>query len=294
MCWARRLLRSPGANGAMADAELLTPPAARSSLGSRIVVGAFLAIVAVIDIWFGGLAFALMIWAGVSLIFWEWSVMHKTPRRWRIGGLAALAGACALAHAERPLPALLLLGGSILLLLALSIMARSAGKRWVSTGLAYAGVPAVALIWMRQQPQGLELVIWTMGVVWATDVLAYFAGRSIGGPKLWPAVSPNKTWAGLLGGMAGAAIFSAGFGLAVGWPQPWLLMALLGAGLALVAQAGDLFESWLKRRAGVKDSGKLLRSHGGIMDRVDGLVPVSVLVALWVASDAQAMQAVSP
>lgn len=278
----------------MADADLLTPPAARSTLGSRVVVGAFLAVVAVIDIWFGGIAFALMIWAGVSLIFWEWSVMHRTPRRWRLGGLAALAGSCLLAHLERPLPALLLLVSAILALLALSIMARSAGKRWLSTGLAYAGVPAVALIWMRQQPDGFALVIWTMGVVWATDILAYFAGRSIGGPKLWPAVSPNKTWAGLLGGMAGAALFSAGFALAVGWPQPWWAMGGLGAGLALVAQGGDLFESWLKRRAGVKDSGRLLRSHGGIMDRVDGLVPVSVLVAVWVASDGPAMQAVAP
>ncbi len=283
-----------GANGAMADAELLTPPAARSNLGSRIAVGAFLASAALIDIWFGGLAFALMIWAGVSLIFWEWSVMHRTPRRWRLFGLAALAGASLLAHLERPLPALLLLLSAILALLLLSMMARSAGKRWVSTGLIYAGVPAVSLIWLRQQPDGFQLVIWTMGLVWATDILAYFAGRGIGGPKLWPAVSPNKTWAGLIGGMAGAAVFSALFGLVVGWPVPWWQLLLVGGLLALVAQGGDLFESWLKRRAGVKDSGKLLRSHGGIMDRVDGLVPVSVLVALWVASGGEAMQAVAP
>lgn len=278
----------------MADAELITPPAARSNLGSRIVVGGFLLVLAVTDIWFGGLAFALMIWAGVSLIFWEWSVMHHTPRRWRFGGLLALAGASLLAHLEQPLPAILLLLVAIVALLLLSVLARAAGKRWLSTGLVYAGFPAVSLIWLRQQPDGFQLVIWTMGVVWATDILAYFAGRGIGGPKLWPAISPNKTWAGLVGGMAGAALFSALYARIVGWSEHWSLMALIGAALAIVAQAGDLFESWLKRRAGVKDSGTLLRSHGGIMDRVDGLVPVSLLIAIWVVTGRQAMQAVAP
>jgi phosphatidate cytidylyltransferase len=275
----------------MAGADLITPPAARSALGSRVVVGVFLAVLAVIDIWFGGIAFALMIWAGVSLIFWEWSVMHRTPRRWRAGGLLALAAASLLAHLARPLPALMLLLAAVVALIALSMMVRASGKRWLSTGLVYAGVPAVALIWLRQQPDGFALVIGTMGVVWATDTCAYFAGRAIGGPKLWPALSPNKTWAGLGGGMAGAALFAIGWALATGWPTPWPLLALVGAMLAAAAQAGDLFESWLKRRAGVKDSGTLLRSHGGIMDRVDGLVPVSVLVAAWVAHGGEAMHA---
>jgi phosphatidate cytidylyltransferase len=121
-----------------------------------------------------------------------------------------------------------------------------------------------------------------MGLVWATDIFAYFAGRSIGGPKIWPAVSPNKTWAGLLGGMAAAALFSVVFAGVGNWSQSAITMALVGALLAVVAQAGDFLESWLKRRAGVKDSGTLLRGHGGVMDRVDGLVPVCVVVALWV------------
>ncbi|PZU47721.1 MAG: phosphatidate cytidylyltransferase [Sphingomonas sp.] len=257
------------------------PATAGSNLKSRIVVGLFLAVVAIADIWVGGPAFTLMILAGVGLVLWEWGAMHAKPVSWRVFGLAVLALACLLAHLHQPLPAMILLLSGILILLALSILMRRGGKRWLSTGLAYAGLPAVSLIWLRQQPDGFALVMWTMGLVWATDILAYFAGRSIGGPKIWPAVSPNKTWAGLLGGMVGAGAFSVLFAHYAGWQQALPVMALLGAVLAVVAQAGDFFESWLKRRAGVKDSGKLLPGHGGIMDRVDGLVPVACVVALW-------------
>jgi phosphatidate cytidylyltransferase len=266
---------------AVVEPEGLAPPKAGSSLGSRVVVGIFLAVVAIADIWIGGPAFSVMIAAGVGLVLWEWGTMHETPLLWRIAGLAVLAITCTLAHFGHPDVALMQLGSAIMLFLALSLMSRTAGKRWLSTGLAYAGLPAIALIWLRSQPDGFALVMWTMGIVWATDIFAYFAGRAIGGPKIWPAVSPNKTWAGLGGGMLAAALFSALFARTLGWAHPLLLMALLGAGLAIVAQAGDFFESWLKRRAGVKDSGKLLPGHGGIMDRVDGLVPVACVVALW-------------
>lgn len=260
--------------------------AGRSNLASRVIVGVFLAVVAIADIWVGGPAFTLMIVLGVGIVLWEWCAMHAIPSPWRVGGIATLAGASALAHVGLPFQALALLGAAILLALAVSGLTRTAGKRWLSTGLVYAGLPAVALIWLRQQPDGFALVMWTMGVVWATDIFAYFAGRAIGGPKIWTAISPNKTWAGLGGGMLAAAIFSVLFARLSGWPQTMLAMALIGALLAIVAQAGDFFESWLKRRAGVKDSGTLLRGHGGVMDRVDGLVPVCVVVALWVSSQA--------
>jgi phosphatidate cytidylyltransferase len=256
-------------------------PAARSNLGSRVIVGVFLAAIAIADIWVGGPVFALMIGIGVGIVLWEWSAMHGIGLPWRIAGLAVLAGACLLAHVGLPLQALGLLGAATLGFLLLSVLVRASSKRWISTGLVYAGLPAVALIWLRQQPDGFALVMWTMGLVWATDIFAYFAGRAIGGPKIWTAISPNKTWAGLVGGMAAAALFSVVFAHFGGWPQPAVGMALIGALLAIVAQAGDFFESWLKRRAGVKDSGKLLRGHGGVMDRVDGLVPVCIVVALW-------------
>ena len=262
-------------------------PATRSAagqLGSRVIVGGFLAAVAIADIWVGGPAFAVMVAAFVCLVFWEWGVMHGLPPKLRWLGVAVLLAASALAALAQPLEGLAVLAVATVALLALSAGARLQGKRWISTGLLYAGLPAVALIWMRAQPDGFALVMWTMAIVWATDIGAYFAGRGIGGPKLWPAISPNKTWAGLFGGAATAGIFSAVFGHFVGWPQSPVLLFALGAVLACVAQAGDFFESWLKRRAGVKDSGTLLRSHGGIMDRVDGLVPVACVVGLWVAT----------
>ncbi len=273
---------------AAADPGAAPTQAGRSNLASRVIVGVFLAVVAIADIWIGGPAFTLMIVAGVAIVLWEWCAMHGIPLPWRIAGIATLSGASGLAHLGLALQALALLGGAILLFILLSAATRAAGKRWLSTGLLYAGLPAVALIWLRQQPDGFALVMWTMGVVWATDIFAYFAGRAIGGPKIWTAISPNKTWAGLIGGMVAAALFSILFGRFSGWPQTALAMALIGALLAIVAQIGDFFESWLKRRAGVKDSGTLLGGHGGVMDRVDGLVPVCVVVALWVSLQAPA------
>lgn len=264
----------------------------KSGLGPRVVVGLLLAVVAIADIWFGGPAFTVMIAAGVIVILWEWGAMQAISLPWRAAGAVVLAAVSLLAHMALPQPAIALLLAGAALLGGLSLLLRSPGRGWLSAGLFYAGLPAIALIWLRNQPDGFALVMWTMGLVWATDILAYFAGRAIGGPKIWPAISPNKTWAGLAGGMAGAALFSLAFAAWRSWPQAGLTMLVLGAILAVVAQAGDFFESWLKRRAGVKDSGKLFPGHGGVMDRVDGLVPVACVVALW-ASTREPVQWVS-
>ena len=156
------------------------------------------------------------------------------------------------------------------------------GAEWQVAGFAYALLPALALLWVRERfqingaPAGIELLLWVFIVTWSVDIGAYFAGRTIGGPKLAPAISPNKTWAGLIGGMAAAALF--------GGLWAWLLelpsiLVLLAAPFAAAAQMGDLFESWLKRRAGVKDSGDWLPGHGGALDRLDGLVVVATLTA---------------
>lgn len=153
---------------------------------------------------------------------------------------------------------------------------------WRLAGLAYVAIPCAALVWIRGHDTGADLVLSLLLIVWATDIGAYFAGRTIGGAKLAPAISPNKTWAGLGGGALAAAIVAMICSTFSPVPAHWAHGVWMGPLLAILAQAGDLFESWLKRRAGVKDSGTLIPGHGGLLDRVDGLVPTAPVFALFV------------
>ena len=156
-------------------------------------------------------------------------------------------------------------------------MVRGWGLAWYFSGFFYALLPALALLWIRERdPHGLALLIWAFIVTWSTDIGAYFAGRNFGKRKLAPSISPNKTVEGLYGGIAAATLLGGAWVLASGLGKPLLAFPPL---LAVAAQMGDLFESWMKRRAGVKDSGKWLPGHGGVLDRLDGLVPVAVLTA---------------
>jgi phosphatidate cytidylyltransferase len=150
---------------------------------------------------------------------------------------------------------------------------------WILGGLVYVGIATAFIVFLREFAE-IYILLGIIGVVIATDTGAYFAGRTFGGPKIAPAISPSKTWSGLFGGMAAAALFisveghyTEGFAL---W-QP-----LTGAAMAVVAQVGDFFESWMKRRAGVKDSGNLIPGHGGLFDRADGLVAVLFATAIVV------------
>jgi phosphatidate cytidylyltransferase len=165
-------------------------------------------------------------------------------------------------------------------------------------GAAYLGLAAAVMV-----GAGTFLLVMVIGIAVFTDTGAYFAGRAIGGPRIAPAISPSKTWAGLIGGMIAAAAWvfvwvAAIDGTALDWLGPRFEIGLnlsfantlggivLGAALAVVAQAGDFLESWLKRRAGVKDSSRLIPGHGGVLDRIDGLVPVAIvagLIAAWMA-----------
>ena len=159
-----------------------------------------------------------------------------------------------------------------------SRLVRGWGIGWHVAGFLYALIPALAVLWIREVPNlGLSMVVWVFVVVWSTDIGAFFAGRAIGGPKLAPSISPNKTVAGLVGGMISAGLAGWAWVDFSGVPSVFLW---LGPPLALAAQAGDLFESWLKRRAKAKDSGTWLPGHGGLLDRVDGLVAVAPLTAL--------------
>ena len=179
------------------------------------------------------------------------------------------------------------LGGNVLALLVAAIatamfyewtrIVRGWGAAWYIGGFLYALLPALALLWIRERDaHGLELLIWAFIVTWSTDIGGYFAGRKFGKRKLAPTISPRKTVEGLVGGILTASIFGGA------WASGTKLgLVLLGAAplLAVAAQAGDLFESAIKRRAGIKDSGHWLPGHGGVLDRLDGLVPVAVLTA---------------
>ena len=151
---------------------------------------------------------------------------------------------------------------------------------WTLGGILYLAPAAAMLMLLREGERGFADVLTLIGLVAAIDIGAYFTGRAIGGPKIAPAISPSKTWAGLLGGMLGAlAVLVLSAKLSNAAPAWWQVLGLAVLA-AVVAQAGDFFESWMKRRAGVKDSGKLIPGHGGLFDRVDGLIAVSFLAAL--------------
>lgn len=153
---------------------------------------------------------------------------------------------------------------------------RGWGLHWAVGGFFYALLPALALLWIRDRSgeHGLSLLLWVFIITWATDIGAYFAGRMFGKRKLAPTISPGKTVEGLWGGVAAATVFGAAWVFATGLGKPLVILAPL---FAVAAQGGDLFESKMKRTAGIKDSGSLLPGHGGVLDRLDGLVPVAVL-----------------
>lgn len=152
---------------------------------------------------------------------------------------------------------------------------------WILGGLAYVGLATAFLVFLREIAE-IYILLGIIGLVISTDTGAYFAGRTFGGPKIAPAISPSKTWSGLLGGMTASALFISVLGYYTEGFALWQPVA--GAGLAIVAQAGDFFESWMKRRAGVKDSGNLIPGHGGLFDRADGLVAVLCVTALLVVT----------
>jgi phosphatidate cytidylyltransferase len=154
-------------------------------------------------------------------------------------------------------------------------LARCWGPIWYIGGFFYALLPALGLLWIRERA-GIDLLLWVFIVTWSTDIGAYFSGRKFGRRKLAPTISPGKTMEGLYGGIAAATLLGGAWVFGAGLGKALLIFAPL---FAIAAQAGDLFESGMKRRAGVKDSGSWLPGHGGILDRLDGLVPVAVLTA---------------
>lgn len=257
--------------------------APHSNLYLRVVSALVLGVLVLGAILLGGIAFRLLAAAMAGLVFHEWMHMRppaSSPHRVLAWCLLALALAALVAGLAAPVALAVLAAG----VLVVSVHAGFLGLGfWSVWGMAYAGVPAIALSALRDTaaPTGLALVLFLFVVVWATDILAYFVGRAVGGPKLAPAISPGKTWSGAVGGAIGAVLAGTAGAVFFGArPAHLAALAVVALALSVAAQAGDLFESAVKRRHGVKDSGTLIPGHGGVMDRVDGLVAAAVLLYL--------------
>jgi phosphatidate cytidylyltransferase len=273
-------------------AEPAAHPAGRRELWLRIASGIVLGAGVLAALVYGGWAFA-GIWLAAGIIgFAEWMVMSRTePREVLIALGAATLGALLLCQ-RGGAPALACIAVLLLGAAACATVARTGrGRLRALVGVLGAAAIAAVPVALRDDPAiGLIGPAWMFAVVWSTDIAAYFAGRKIGGPKLMPRVSPNKTWSGAIGGLIGAV--AAGTLVAVAadlagmsLPPTASLPVVAGASAlaSVLSQAGDLLESGLKRRYGVKDSGKIIPGHGGVMDRLDGFFAVAMLVALYLA-----------
>ncbi|MDP8916750.1 MAG: phosphatidate cytidylyltransferase [Pseudomonadota bacterium] len=262
------------------------------NLGVRLASAALLIPLAVLSVGFGGWLYLLTISVAVSLLAIEWGGMAapRTPIRTAVAVTAAsLAGIFATRFISYPQAWLVLLAGAALTTVGFRNLTRRLTD--VSAGVIYIGGPCLSLMWLRDGPAGLQWTALLLAATWSADTAAFLVGNLLKGPKLQPALSPKKTWSGLLGGLAGGtAAAAAAPALApavfdVGLSPMWL--ALTGLLIAAATMAGDLWESFLKRRFGVKDSGDLIPGHGGLLDRVDGLL-FAVLAAAAARLAAQA------
>lgn len=252
---------------------------------ARVASALVLAPLAIIVVLLGGWPFVLVWCLAAMIVYWEWTAeIVKAPRSAEIAGVGVLAVAGLLAASGFPSMALLVIAVGAGALAALGGMRRL----WCGAGLLYAGLVLAGPMLLRRDLHpdfGVLALFYLFAVVWATDILALFAGRRIGGPKLAPSISPKKTWsgaiAGALGGVAaGAAVAAVGSNL-LNLPKTNILAATgLALLLSVVAQGGDLLESAVKRRFGVKDSGRIIPGHGGLMDRLDGFLAAAGAAAL--------------
>jgi len=245
----------------------------------RVCSALVLAPLAIGTAYLGGWPFAIF-WSLAAIgVFWEWSSLVAGDQRRpavAVGG-AALAVSLLLAASGRLMGAVLVVAMGVV---GLAPIGPTQRRGWIAAGVPYAGAIGLAPIVLRSDSEdGFAAVIFLFAIVWTTDIAAYFAGRMIGGPKLLPRVSPKKTWSGAVGGLAAAVVAAIAVAEVAGH-SGFFAIALVAAILSAVAQAGDLFESQLKRRFGVKDSSHLIPGHGGLMDRLDGFVLAAAVAAL--------------
>lgn len=259
-------------------------PVDPAKLLKRIVSALVLLAVAAAAMWADGWPMALFLCVLATLLLWEWcrlTALAEERACWAIAlALGVLSVAAAFLWPAYRLPILALIAIGFLV----PAVRRFGGFRfWLALGPPLIAATMMAAVHLRQLPErGLESVLWAVLVVSAMDIGGYAFGKSIGGARMAPKISPGKTWAGLIGGMGLAALVSLFAGQALGGGGTVTLL-LLGAGLALIAQSGDLLESAWKRHFGVKDSSALLPGHGGFLDRFDGYLTVLPIVALMAA-----------
>jgi phosphatidate cytidylyltransferase len=252
---------------------LPAPPGKWADLRTRLLSATVMVAVGAIEIWLGGTAFAALVIVLTAVMVWELAAMTAPARRRTPVTLGVAAGvALLLSLALRSdIAVLFLMAPTLVLLLTPRRDRRLAGAYALAIMLAGYG-----LVEMREGA-GTSAIFWVIAVVVASDVLGYFAGRMIGGPKFWPAISPKKTWSGTVAGWIGAAMVGLCFVTFEG--ADWRLVPL-SALVAFAGQLGDITESWVKRRAGVKDASGLIPGHGGVLDRFDALIGAVVAVKL--------------
>jgi len=250
-----------------------------SNLLMRILTAIVFAAIALFLTWEGGFIFALFAWCVGGLVLYEWRGISKSC--WRqideiiVSVAYIIFGILLVADFSAPLVFAVIFFSAIILAL---VAGRKAG--WVTGGYLYATLPVLSLTYIRgEEPFGFGAIVFLFAIVWGTDIAAYFNGRSLGGPKLAPKFSPNKTWSGAIGGaLAGTAGGCLVAFVALDTSPANFFIPILSLALSIVSQIGDISESWVKRHFGVKDSGHFLPGHGGFMDRVDGLVFAAILL----------------
>ena len=261
------------------------PRLARAEPGSlipRVVSAILLAPLPIAAIWFGSPWLPLLVGAAAGVLAWEWARLCRGGAVGTSGAtlIAAVVVATALAELWGLVVGVIAAIGGAAVVWGVALLFRDREPGWIAFGGLWVALPCVLLLWLAgNQGGGRIVLLWLFAVVWATDIGAYAVGRRLGGPRLAPRWSPGKTWAGLIGGAVAAAIAGWITGYVLGI-SPALPLVIVSAGLAIVEQFGDLAESMAKRRFGVKDSSGLIPGHGGLLDRVDGLLAVIPVAAL--------------
>ena len=246
-------------------------PGRWGDLKPRLISAAVMLAVGAVEIWLGGLSFLVLITALTAIMIWELARITAPDTPGQALALAAMAAACLILDEGWPsVPAYYLFP-----IVGLAFYLTPRSLKVAAACFAVAIMVAGHGLFVLRDEAGTAAILWLLGVVIASDVMGYFGGRILGGPKFWPAISPKKTWSGTIAGWIGAALVGTAFVLA--GHGDWGLVAL-SPFLAFAGQMGDIAESWIKRRTGVKDSSNLIPGHGGLMDRFDALVGAMVFI----------------